>query len=237
MAADLLDSICASVIGAETIRITLLNECGVPLTGTAGRVAVLESFTEVANSPQFEDGQRFLLLTANGDPCVNTKRPSFLNWYQQTVTVCAIDPAPFAMVTGYDPLGTLTTRGFVVDDRLLNAHFAVEVWQPVTGAGACSDAGVQQYLYNVWYNSFDAKLQDSTMQNDTFTAGWQSITAAAPSQWLARMNSIMTAIGQTTPAAYAPDMTQNMITGSHHGEAFTDSPPPASYCGLTTSTV
>ncbi len=141
------------------------------------------------------------------------------------------------MVTGYDPLGILTTRGFVVDDRLLNTHFALEAWQPVSGAGACSESGVQQYLYNVWFNNFDAKLQDSTMQNDTFTAGWQSISAPAPSIWLAQMNALMTSITQTTPSQYAPDMSQNLITGGHYAPYFTELPPPASYCGLTTSTV
>lgn len=228
-------STCAPVIKGETLRLTLLNDCGVAVTGTAARVAVTESFTEVQNSPQYEDGQRFLLRTAGGDPCVNQKDPSFLNWFQTTNSVCTIDPATVAMLMGMEQIGAVTGTGFVIDEVLLTRTYAMEVWQPVAGAGACSAAGVQQYLYNVWFANFDAKLQDMTIADDTFTLPWQAITKAAPSTWLAQMNALMTSITQTTPGTYLGTATQAQITGGHFAANFTSSPPPAAYCGMVSA--
>lgn len=237
MAASLLASTCAPVVNGETLRLTLLNDCGMPITGTATRVAVTESFVEVQNSPQYEDGQRFLLRTAGGDPCVNQLGPSFLNWFETTTSVCTIDPSVIAMLMGMEQIGAVTGTGFVIDDILLTRTYAMETWQPVAGSGACSAAGVQQYLYSVWFANFDTRLGDMTISNDTFTLPWSAKTKAAPSNWLTQMNATMTAITQTTPGTYLGTATQAQITGAHFAANFTASPPPAAYCGLTTSTV
>lgn len=175
---------CAAPIKAEVIRITALDECGVPITGVSSAQVVLDTFTEIENSPQYEDGQRFLLKKANGQPCVNEKDPSFLNWLEQAITLCTLDPSAIALVTA-DRLITdgVTGTGVAFSDALLQGRYSVEAWQPVSGSDACVPGGGQRYVYWAFPHMYDAKIQDFTFENDVFTFGWQGLSKRANPAW------------------------------------------------------
>lgn len=180
-------TICAAPIKAEVARFTLLDVCGVPITGEGSAQITTDSFTEIVNSPQYEEGQRFLLRKANGEPCVNERDPGFFNWLQQTITICSLDPDLLAAVTG-DPIISETTgeeehTGVIFGEGLITNKFSLEVWQPVSGEGACDPSGLQRFVYWAFPHIQDGQIQDFTFQNDTFTFSFMSITKAASPLW------------------------------------------------------
>ncbi len=73
---------CASPIEGLVLRITKLNTCGAPITGTGGSVPgtgsgqiVMDGFTETTSSPQYDTGDRVITRKANGLLCQNFKIP------------------------------------------------------------------------------------------------------------------------------------------------------------------
>lgn len=232
MASALAASTCAPTIKAEVIRLIKLDSCGIPVTGASAEVLAFDAFTEIANSPQYEEGQRFLQRKANGDPCINQKDASFLNWVQQNVTMCTLDPRVSSVATGARLLSSATTGiGAMHGTELLNARFSVEVWTPVAGSSACSEAGVQQHVYWIFPHMFDAKVQDFTFQNDAFTLAWQAMTEDAPAIWQARADAAVTGSGiGSTPTLYL-GAGNTVNAGDHWGYAITSVAPPTPFCG------
>lgn len=225
MATTLFTSTCAAPIKAEVIRVIHLDACGLPVTGSGtNQYAVFEAFTEVQNSPQYEDGQRYLQKKANGQPCVNQKDPSFLNWIEQTVNLCSLDPSVLSLVTSYSKIAAGPTTGVQFDDDLLDRRFSLELWTPVAGASACTSAGLQQYFYWAFLNMFDAKIQDFTFQNDVFSLGWKAISAPGNPLWGAQV----LAAGMTLP--WVPSNV-NAVGNVHYLFNVTTSAPPTAFCG------
>lgn len=212
-------AICVSPIKAEVIRVTRLDVCGVPVTGATSAQVTLDAFTEVKNSPDYEDGQRFLLRKANGQPCVNQKDPGFLNWIEQEITLCTLDPTLLALVSADRLISNSTTgTGVGVGEGLLNGHYSVEVWQPVAGSSACSGVGTTlRYVYWAFPNLLDAQYQDFTFQDDTFTFGFKGRTQAANPLWT------LGASWLTGGATFLND--------EHFAFNITTVAPPAAACG------
>lgn len=177
---------CVSPIKAEVARFTLVDECGVPILGSGSAQITVDAFTQITNTPNYEEGQRFLLRKANGEPCVNQRDPGFFNWLVQVTTLCSLDPDLLAAVTG-DHVLTSTVGaesiGVAFGEGLLTRRFSKEVWQPVSGEGACDPGGLQRFVYWAFPNEGDAQLQAFNFENDVFTFGFQSITRAASTLW------------------------------------------------------
>lgn len=214
---------CAAPIKAETARFTLLDICGVPITGEGSAQITTDSFTEIANSPQYEEGQRFLLRKANGQPCVNERDPGFFNWLQQTTTICTLDPDLIAAVTGSPIIATDDTEaestGVIFGEGLLTNRFSMEVWQPISGEGACDAEGQQRFVYWAFPHVLDAQIQDFSFQNDTFTFGFMSITRAAHQDW----NIGDPYLADSPAATWGP--------GNHYAFNITTVAPPEPACG------
>ena len=176
---------CVSVIKALVVRLTLLDACGVPVTGAGSAQVVTAGFTKVENTPNYEDGERYLQKRADGSACINEQSAGFLNWLEQAVTLCTLDPDLIALITG-DPLittGVTNNTGVIHGGGLLNTRFSMETWQPVAGAGACAADGSQQYVYWAFPHAFDTRLQGFNMENAPFTIAWQHKTKPASNDW------------------------------------------------------
>lgn len=213
-------SICASPIKAERARFTLLNVCGVPETGEGSAQVVTDSFTEIGNTPNYEDGQQFLQRKANGTPCVNQREASFLTDVDVNVNLCTMDVDLINMVTGGQPIEDGDDfSGAVFSDGLLNSRFSLEVWQPVAGAGACDEDGVPQFVYWAFPHLFDAKIQNFTFQNDVFEFSFTAKTQAASLLW-----TIGDPYLADTPAS-------DWTPGSHYGFNITTVDMPEVQCG------
>lgn len=215
---------CASPIKAQTLRVTLEDNCGVPLVGVDSAQVTSDSFTEITNAPNYEEGQRFLQRKANGEPCVNERDQGFLNWVEQTVNLCTLDPDLIGVVTGDDIITegageALEDIGVIFGGGLLTSKFSFEVWQPVGGEGACDPSGLQRYIYWAFPHCTDAQIQEFTFANDVFTLGWMHITKPASTLW---------DIGDpwlgNNPAA-------TWGSGKHFAFAITTVAPPEPACG------
>ncbi len=178
-----MSTLCASPIGALVVRFTLLDICGAPVTGVGSSQVVLDAFTEITNTPNYEDGQRFLLRTASGAPCVNEKANGFLNWIDQAVKLCTLNPDALVLVTGDRLISTsVTGTGVAFNTALLTQHYSMETWQPVAGQ-ACDASGDQLFVYWAFPNASDAQIEAFNFANDTFTFGWKQRTFPASPLW------------------------------------------------------
>lgn len=216
-----MSAICASPIKAEVARFTLLNACGVPVTGVGSKQVTTDSFTQIEATPNYEDGERFLLRKANGQPCVNQLDAGFFNWVEETTTLCTIDPDLIAFITGATLLvNGVTGTGAMLGEGLITARFSKEVWQQVAGAGACDPSGVQRYFYWAFPNEGDAQIQAFTFADATFEFAFASTTRAASPLWF-----LGNAWLGTNPV-WGP--------GKHYAFNITTVPPPLPACGAVT---
>lgn len=213
---------CYAPIKARTIRLTKLDVCGVPVTGATSAQVVTDGFTRIANSPQYEEGERFLVLNADGSPCINQKDPNFLNWFQSTIDFCSIDPEGINIITGEQLITTgapATGTGMVFGEGQLTARFALEAWQRVAGAGACDPSGLQRYVYWAFPNFGNALLQDFEFANGPMTFSIRVETKAGASQF-------------TRHNAYG--LTGAWPANKHAMFNLTTVAPPVVACGATT---
>lgn len=211
---------CVSPIQALVVRFTRLDICGAPVTGVGSSQVVLDAFTEIANAPNYEEGQRFLLRRADGAPCVNQKGNGFLNWIDQTITLCTLNPDATVLVTGDRLISDgVTGTGVAFSDALLTEHYSVEVWQPVAGQ-ACDTEGQQLFVYWAFPNCSDAQIETFTFQNDSFTFGWKQRTFVASPLWTIGDEWLGDA------AAWGED--------EHFAFNITTTAPPTAACAATT---
>jgi hypothetical protein len=179
-------SVCANPIRGEIARFTLLDQCGVPVTGDGSAQVTTDAWTEITITPNYEDGTRLLQLKANGEPCVNEQGPSFLNWIDEVTNLCTLDVDLIALVFGEDPIVSVPLADFVgvqFGTGLLNARFSKEIWQPVAGEDACDAEGNQRWIYWAFPHEYNARVQELTFTNDVFTFGFASMSKPASPLW------------------------------------------------------
>jgi len=218
-------TICAAPIKARVLRIVRNDICGVPVSG-AGSVVTSNGFVSVEMSPEYEDGEEFLVKNANGDPCVNEKDPNFLKRVGLTANFCQIDPDGLVLMTGERLItggAPVTGSGVVFGEGLLTARFSLEVWQPIAGAGACA-GGVQQYMYWAWPNVGNAKVGGYTFENGTSTFQITADTKAASTSW---------GDGPGTGTSWLPAGFL-ILNDEHFLFNITTTAPPTAVCGATT---
>ena len=175
-------------IKAKVIRAVKLDTCGNPVTGASSAMWVGKGFTQVQISPDYEEGQEFLTKLADGSACVNQKDAPFLKRMGIEGHFCTMSPDLIQMQTGYTEIftgsGTVTGTGMMFDNRVLDARYSLELWQPVSGVGACDPAtGLPLYVYWAFPNVTNGMLGDFTFENDVFDWTMNNETDGAGTQW------------------------------------------------------
>jgi hypothetical protein len=163
---------CVTPIKGTHYRLTKLDSCGNPVTGTSSMVIVSKGFVQVQMAPQYQDGVEFFQLTADGSICVNQKDDNTLKRYELTIDFCEINQTGASWMTSMRELATgspATGYGFAGQEGLASNRWSLEVWQKIAGAAACNSNGVVQYIYNAWPNVGGAKLGNYTIMNDKST--------------------------------------------------------------------
>lgn len=155
-------------IKGRIARVILLDQCGTAVTGTGGGQVVISGFTKVVAKAQYDSGAEYIVKTADAQMCVNEIDASILKRFELTVDICSIDPGLVAAVVSPARLLTYseapTGTGFALAEGLSASHFSLEVWQRISGAGACDPSGLQRYVYNAWPHLFDGKIVDYTIE-------------------------------------------------------------------------
>lgn len=176
-------------IKGRIMRVIVLDECGIPVTGTAGGVVTVSGFTQVGSSAQYETGDEHLVKTADAALCVNEKDPDILKRFEITADLCSVDPglvantvSPARLLTASEaPTGT----GFALAEGASTQHFSLEVWQRVAGQGACNAAGEPQYVYNAWPHLTNGKIGDYEIANSPSTLQITAESKAVNTLWTA----------------------------------------------------
>jgi hypothetical protein len=134
-------------IKGRILRLTALDECGVPLYDSAIGKIVTTGFMSVSWEHEVEDGTEHTSQNAWGDFEINELDAPRTKWLNLSMDMCEVDPETIVMLSG--AVGNFDTDGmigaFFNDNTNANA-FAVEVWTRATGQ-ACSDAGAPLWGY------------------------------------------------------------------------------------------
>lgn len=212
---------CYSPIKGRIMRVVLLNECGVPATGTGGQITQ-SGFTKVDSSAQYEDGEEYVIKNANADLCVNEKDASILKRFELTVAHCLIDPGLIASIISPARLLTYseapTGTGFAIAEGSSTAHFSLEVWQRVAGSGACDATGVQRYVYNAWPHLFDARIGDYSIAAEPSALEWTAQSQAVNPLWT--VGNAWLGVGAVS------------VVPDHWFQNLTTTAPPVAACGI-----
>lgn len=177
-------------IKARVIRIVKLDTCGVPVTGASSSMIVIKGFTETNVSPDYEEGEEFLTKLADGTPCVNQKDASFLKRAEIETHWCILSPDTIGMLTGerviFAGAGAVTGTGVFFGTDPLTNHVSIELWQNVSGLGACDASGNPQYVYWAFPNVTNARIGDFTFENGIFDFVTTLDTDGASALWTPR---------------------------------------------------
>lgn len=214
---------CVTPFKARSLRLIKLNACGVPISGTGSAVVNFTGFISVAVSPQYEDGTEYIQKTANGDFCVNEKDPPLLKRATITITVCVLDPDMMVLTTGQRLLtaGTPATgTGVAYGEDTSDSRFSLEVWQPLTGAGACTPSGVENFLWWLFGNVGNVMIGDFTFAQESTTFTITGETKPMSPLWPTSIGALATGLGTNTIA-----------TLEHWLHNVTATPAPAGACG------
>lgn len=138
-------------IGGTRIRITKLDECGIPLTGPGSCSVVTKGFVTVNRTAQFAEPDEHQLKNADGELILAERSAPELLWYQLEITFAEVDPAVINLLTGnplvMDDSATPKAVGYRTKaGAAVNAHFALELWSRAGGEGACAPGG-RKYGY------------------------------------------------------------------------------------------
>lgn len=137
---------CYPLIRGKKVRVTALDECGVPPTsGTPDSQVVTEGFVSVDIEPEIEGGDDYTQKNANGELCVVERGCDFFKRWSLTVTLCKVLPEMVTLMTG-NPVET-DASGQVVGFRHIQSapcvDFALELWTG-TGEQSCGIANEVQ---------------------------------------------------------------------------------------------
>lgn len=212
---------CVSPIQARVARLIKLDVCGNPVTGASSAVVVTNGFVSISPSPQYQDGEEHSQRKADGSLCVYQKDPSELTRVDLTTNWCVLDPDALVVATGERLLTTnsVTGTGVAYGEGQLTARYSLEVWQPVTGSGACDALGNQQYVYWAFFNVGNAKIQDFSFENAPFQFTTTGETKSVGPLWLSRS-------GATSWLG-----TNTVESGEHFLHNITTTAPPTATCG------
>lgn len=215
---------CFTPIKARVARVARLDVCGNPVTGTGG-MTVFDGFTSIGVTPEYEEGEEFIVKNANGDLCVNEKDPNTLKRVGLDITFCAIDPDTIVLLTGERLIvtgGPATGTGVAFGEGLLLNRFSLEVWQPLAGQ-VCSTSGAQQFAYWAFPNVGNTMIGDFTFENGPMEFTINADTKSVGSSW-----------GRGPKAPYYLGTALSSTDREHFFFNITDVPPPTATCGAQT---
>lgn len=190
----------ATPIKGKVMRLISLDTCGNPVTGDSGLVVVTRGFIQVQSEPQYEDGEQQRVKLADGTLCVNDDDPDEFTNVMLTIDFCGVCPSVSQITNGARLLGVsgppVTGTGAAYGEGPLTARWSLEVWQLVTGRGACDANGLQRYVYWAWPNVGNGRVGSHTLANSALTMQIAAKTDAVGALW----NTIIAPIWAPTPA-------------------------------------
>jgi hypothetical protein len=223
---------CHSVVRAPAMRVTRLDECGLPIE-TACSSATTDGFVEIALTKVFQERQDALQLNGNGDICVDKPKAPILRWYEANIQFCRVDPELFNIMTN-EPLvlsDAVEPVAIGWDTEVGSAelaNFGLEFW--VGTEDECDDDDVV-YGYGLLPFLRQGVLTDLTIGNNVVTFTVNAITRGN-SLWGVGPYNVL--INQSGANAGLPGPLLTSIGPKVHKRFFwTTLGPPTAECGCT----
>jgi hypothetical protein len=162
-------------VRGKRMRLTRLDECGVPVVGTA-TTKVTKGFISLGISPQYEDTDAITQANAEGDLELNEPSLSFLSRADVEGAFIGVDPDIIEMLTGnpvvLDNLGNAV--GFRMEGGVsIVGGWAAEVWTDLAGL-LCQ--GARAYGYSLLPFLRGGKLNDVSIEYGAVNATISSST-------------------------------------------------------------
>tara|TARA_R110002167_G_scaffold12153_1_gene52066 strand:+ start:5481 stop:6140 length:660 start_codon:yes stop_codon:yes gene_type:complete len=177
MATKMLNSLKGRVI-----RITRLDECGVPVVGACSTI-VSAGFITLGFTPEVEAGEEYTQKNAWGDFCISEKDADRNKWVNVALSLCEVNPDILDIIGGGSPItdGTDTIGSSFGQYNNLNG-FAIEVWTKQAG-GNC-DGGSPEWGYFVAPYCINGSLDGSiTIENGTLAVDVKGEGQKATASW------------------------------------------------------
>lgn len=226
-------TVCSSQGRMVIMRLTRLDECGVPVVGACS-VVVTEGAVSVGVTPTYLDADEIEQTNGAGELCISDRIAPQFKWNEMAIVLCNIDPDAFNIITGNplvldDATPTANTVGFRQEASLPDSNFALEVWIKVSGA-PCGDA--EQIPWGYWLFPWitQGTLGEWTFENAALTLTLNAIShgdspwGVGPDTYLVRRDAV-----SDTPETLLTPIGANTHM---HFEVVTVAPPTA-VCGCT----
>lgn len=166
----------------RVIRLTRVDECGVPVVGACSSI-VTNGFITVGFAPEVESGEEYTQKNAWGDFCISEKDGDRNKWVNITLSMCEVNPDVLDLVGGGTPItdGVDTIGASFGEDNNLEA-FALEVWTKQAG-GVC-EGGAPEWGYFVSPFVKNGAIDGSvTVENGVMTLGLKGEGQKATADW------------------------------------------------------
>lgn len=225
---------CFRSIQGLALRVTRLDDCCQPVTGTTCDYAVSESFVTLNLSAQVEDPDEFVVKLANGKLCINETGCATLKRYDVQMEICNANPDLFEIISGVSTVVDYNgdAVGFEVDEDLGDCNkFSLEFWTKVVGDQCVDATGAFQYLYWLLPCLSNGRVGDLTIENGPLT--WTLTAEATPSTiWGRGPYNVVPEDANNTPSPLLQPIGDE--TALH--VQFTTIAPPVELCGCQSVT-
>lgn len=171
-------------IKGRAMRVTRLDECGVPVYGPAS-VVVTHGFISVTLSEEVQTGGEIVQENAYGERCIDESDPDYTRWVNAAVSMCEVHPDVMDIIGGATPVIVGDdTIGFTRGPTANTSAFGLEVWTKKAGADACAPGGVPMWGYFVVPFVKNGRLNgDIAIANAALNVGLIGKGFEAPAAW------------------------------------------------------
>jgi hypothetical protein len=162
-------AVCYTPFKIPRVRATLLNSCGLPVTGCS--TVVSDGIISVAMTNEYEARQEFFVKNGDGQFCVKETNPPILKWINLVITFCNVDPELVNIMSAEplvanDAASPVNTGWSTQEGSVANANFALEGWTRISGSGVPCTGG-QEYGYVLFPWVVEGTVGDVTLENNT----------------------------------------------------------------------
>jgi hypothetical protein len=186
-------------IRGKRMRITRLDECGVPVAGPA-TTRVSKGFVSIALSPQYQDATAISVVNASGETDFTDAGDDEVTGMQATITFTRVDPDLYSLISSQQVVvdGAATAVGFRLSGgNPVTGGWALESWTDL-GGQAC--AGAKSYGYFLLPYLRGGRLGDFTVENGAASFSMVSRTRENAGWGTGPYDVLMTNGGTPAPA-------------------------------------
>jgi hypothetical protein len=214
-------------VRGKRMRLTRLDECGVPVVGSA-TTKVTKGFISLGISPQYEDADAITQANAEGDLEINEPAMSFLSRNDVEGAFIGVDPDIVELLTG-NPV-VLDNLGNAVGFRLKSGlpivgGWAIEVWTDLAGQ-ICN--GARAYGYSLLPFLRGGKIGDVSVEYGALNLTISSSTWEGSGWGTGPYDVVMNGTAPGTPGP----LLSPLDTHDHWHMQMTTVPPPTLTAGL-----